>query len=182
MKSSKTSLFLMELIIAILFFSISSAVCIQLFVKSHLLDQKTQEENRLLITCQNLNEIYLGILPELYDSEPVLLKEKIISILKEDIQMKNVCLLSANGFPDYFNQPVSDSIFSIPLFYGANGKPTSFENSTTAIVFYFQGCDELNNYHASTYAFHIELNEQGKKQSNEIYHVDLIKHIPERIQ
>ena len=35
MNRSKTSLFLMELIIAILFFSLSCAVCIQLFFKAH---------------------------------------------------------------------------------------------------------------------------------------------------
>lgn len=41
----KSSLFLMELIIAIAFFTIASAVCLQLFVKSHLLGNKTRELN-----------------------------------------------------------------------------------------------------------------------------------------
>lgn len=60
MKSSRSSLFLMELIISILFFSIASAACIQLFVKAHLLDQKTQEQNQALIWSQNLSVLWLA--------------------------------------------------------------------------------------------------------------------------
>ncbi len=35
----RSSLFLMELIVAILFFSLAAAVCVRLFVKSHTLEQ-----------------------------------------------------------------------------------------------------------------------------------------------
>ena len=69
MKSSKSSLFLMELIIAILFFSLASAVCIQLFVKSHTLGKTTTDENKSLLMCQNFSEIFLGIIPEYYASD-----------------------------------------------------------------------------------------------------------------
>ena len=41
--SSRSGLLLMEIIIAILFFSVVSAVCLQLFVKSHNLGQDTEE-------------------------------------------------------------------------------------------------------------------------------------------
>ena len=41
--SSRSGLLLMEIIIAILFFSVVSAVCLQLFVKSHNLGQDTAE-------------------------------------------------------------------------------------------------------------------------------------------
>lgn len=44
-RANLSSLFLMELILAILFFSIASAVCVQFFVKSHLLSEKAQELN-----------------------------------------------------------------------------------------------------------------------------------------
>lgn len=43
LRSSRSSLFLMELIIVILFFSIGSAVCIQAFVKAHLLSQSARD-------------------------------------------------------------------------------------------------------------------------------------------
>ena len=58
MKSSKSSLFLLELIIAILFFSISAAACIQLFAKAHTVDIRTGEQNQTIIWSQNLAELW----------------------------------------------------------------------------------------------------------------------------
>lgn len=55
---SKSELFLMELIIVILFFSLSAAVCLQLFVKAHTLDEKTVEQYNTVVWCQNLAELY----------------------------------------------------------------------------------------------------------------------------
>ena len=50
MKHSRFSLFLMEMIIAILFFfSLASAVCIQLFARSHLLSTQTVNQNHAVI-------------------------------------------------------------------------------------------------------------------------------------
>lgn len=59
MRHSRSSLFLMELILAILFFSLSSAVCIQLFAKSHTLGRQTVKQNQSLIHTQNLAESFL---------------------------------------------------------------------------------------------------------------------------
>lgn len=61
MKHSRSSLFLMEMIIAILFFSLASAVCIQLFAKSHLLSTQTVNQNQAVIQAQNLAESYLAL-------------------------------------------------------------------------------------------------------------------------
>ncbi len=58
---SKSSLFLIELIIVILFFSLASAVCIQLFVKAHLFGQETERGNRFLTYAQNYAEVYRGV-------------------------------------------------------------------------------------------------------------------------
>lgn len=41
--ANRSSLFLMEIIIAILFFCVAGTVCIQLFVKSHLLTRESKE-------------------------------------------------------------------------------------------------------------------------------------------
>lgn len=60
MKHSKSSLFLMELIIAILFFSLASTVCIQLFAKAHILSNQTVNENHAVIHAQNLAECFLS--------------------------------------------------------------------------------------------------------------------------
>lgn len=61
MKHSRSSLFLMEMIIAILFFSLASAVCIQLFARSHLLSTRTVNQNYAVIWAQNLAESYLSL-------------------------------------------------------------------------------------------------------------------------
>jgi hypothetical protein len=50
-------LFLTELILAILFFSLSSACCVQFFVKAHLMNQDAQARNQAVITCTGATEI-----------------------------------------------------------------------------------------------------------------------------
>lgn len=57
---SRTSLVLMELIITILFFSLASAVCVQLFVKAHLTTNKTRELNHALSITQSIAEVMNG--------------------------------------------------------------------------------------------------------------------------
>ncbi len=58
--TSKSALFLMELIIAIFFFSLASAVCIQLFVKAHLMGTSNTNKNHALLWAQNIAETYTG--------------------------------------------------------------------------------------------------------------------------
>lgn len=60
MGKSRTSLFLMELIIVILFFSIASAVCMQLFAKAHLTSVKTKELNHAVAIAQSYAEVMRG--------------------------------------------------------------------------------------------------------------------------
>lgn len=57
---SKTSLFLMELIIIILFFSVASAVCVQFFVKAHTIGEKTRELNYAVAAAQGFAEVMRG--------------------------------------------------------------------------------------------------------------------------
>ncbi|MDE5910576.1 MAG: hypothetical protein K2H52_17875 [Lachnospiraceae bacterium] len=59
-KSSKSGLFLMEMILSVLFFSLSSAVCVQLFVKSHLISQQSVDLNCAVEHCQNVAEAFYG--------------------------------------------------------------------------------------------------------------------------
>ena len=43
--NNTSSLFLLELILAVLFFSVSSALCIQIFTKAHLMSQDARDLN-----------------------------------------------------------------------------------------------------------------------------------------
>ncbi len=56
-RARSSSLFLMELIIAIFFFSAASAVCIQFFVKSHLLSQESNALNHAVNECTSTAEL-----------------------------------------------------------------------------------------------------------------------------
>lgn len=56
-RAQSSSLFLLELILAILFFSLSSAICLQLFVKSHLLSNDAQDLNLAVNECSGIAEI-----------------------------------------------------------------------------------------------------------------------------
>ena len=55
---SKSSLFLLELIIAILFFSVASALCVQLFVKSHQMSVKSSDLNHAVLVAQSAADVY----------------------------------------------------------------------------------------------------------------------------
>ena len=55
--SSRSGLLLMEIIIAILLFSVVSALCLQLFVKSHKLGQNTEELDMAVRQASSVAEI-----------------------------------------------------------------------------------------------------------------------------
>ena len=48
----------MELIIAILFFSLAAAICIQLFVKSHMISERSIALNHSILLAHNTAEIF----------------------------------------------------------------------------------------------------------------------------
>lgn len=56
-RARSSSLFLMELIIAILFFSVFSAVCVQFFVKSHLLSNDANALTHAVNECASTAEM-----------------------------------------------------------------------------------------------------------------------------
>jgi hypothetical protein len=58
--SSKMSLFLMELIVAIMFFSLSAAVCVRLFSSAHIMADSTENLSNAIIWSQNLSETFVG--------------------------------------------------------------------------------------------------------------------------
>lgn len=54
----RSSLFLMELLIAIFFFSLAAAVCVRLFVKSYTLEQESQNLNRAVNAASSVAELF----------------------------------------------------------------------------------------------------------------------------
>ncbi len=58
--SSKAGLFLMELIAAILIFSIAGAVCLQLFAKARVVSTESKELSHAVSAVQAQTEIFYG--------------------------------------------------------------------------------------------------------------------------
>ena len=56
MRSSKSALFLMELIIVIAFFALASAVCMRLFVHAHLVSKQSADLNMAVGAAQSAAE------------------------------------------------------------------------------------------------------------------------------
>lgn len=56
--AKRSSLFLMELIIAILFFSLASTVCVRIFVKSHTLEEESIQLNHAISAATSVAEIF----------------------------------------------------------------------------------------------------------------------------
>lgn len=56
--SSKSSLFLMELIMSTLFFCLAAAVCIQMFVKSHTLSETSLTLNHSIVWAESLSDTF----------------------------------------------------------------------------------------------------------------------------
>lgn len=81
---SKTSLFLMELIIAILFFSISGAICVQLFVKAHMLSETSVEMNNSVLWTQNVSETFHGMHGSLHSIADFFSDSSIVIVSYED--------------------------------------------------------------------------------------------------
>lgn len=74
--SSKASLFLMELIIAILVFSLSSAICVRFFAKAHLLTEDTQNLNHAISLAESAAEVFYGVDGKLTDMRSILDSEQ----------------------------------------------------------------------------------------------------------
>lgn len=79
-RAKSSSLFLLELILAILFFSLASAVCVQFFVKSHILSRDAQSLNHAVNECSGIAEIVntsdgteevLDLITEVYFDAPI---------------------------------------------------------------------------------------------------------------
>ena len=57
-RNSRSGLFLMEMIISILFFSITSAITVQLFIKAHNIDDQSVSLSQGSIILQNVAEVF----------------------------------------------------------------------------------------------------------------------------
>ena len=62
--NNRSSLFLLEIVIAILFFAIVSAVCLRAFAKSHTLSQQAADTNQVISNMENVAELLKSVEPQ----------------------------------------------------------------------------------------------------------------------
>lgn len=62
--NNRSGLFLLEIVIAILFFAIVSAVCLRAFAKSHTLSQQASDTNHAISNMENVAELLKSVDPE----------------------------------------------------------------------------------------------------------------------
>ncbi len=74
--TSKASLFLMELIIAILIFSLASGFCVRFFAKAHILTEDTKNLNHAVSLTQSAAEIFYGMNGQLNEIQSTLDADK----------------------------------------------------------------------------------------------------------
>lgn len=116
-----SSLFLMELILAIFFFSIASAVCVQFFVKSHLLSHDSDALNHAVNECAGVAEI-LDTADSISDS---------IDLLKQ--------LYSSESYPDTVDLTEADISFC----YDDNFLPCSAKDSAYILYLHIEQSEQM---------------------------------------
>lgn len=72
LRSHGSGLFLIEMIIGIGFFSLACAVCVQLFVKGHLMSVESNELSRSVIYAQNAAEAFKATDGDINDTAELL--------------------------------------------------------------------------------------------------------------
>lgn len=87
--TSKTGLFLMELMMAILFFCLAAAVCVQMFIKGHILSDRSVSLNHAVVYCESMAETFYscdGNLQEMKDflEGTTTIEDRIINWIPDD--------------------------------------------------------------------------------------------------
>ncbi len=115
--TSRSGLFLMELIISILFFSLAGAVCVKLFVNSHIISKSSVELNHSLEWSQNVAEVFYSCNGDI---------EKMAAVFQS--QNQNCILYDADSSPSGNTELV--------LLFNSDFSPViNYQNS--GMVFYF---------------------------------------------
>lgn len=149
-RARSSSLFLMELIIAIFFFSAASAVCIQFFVKSHLLSQESNALNHAVNECTSTAELIdasdsvedsLNMLMRLYPNGSY--PNAYLSSTETEVQEADVQIYYDDSFKECISQ---DSSYMLALHISKDGtndgllladmQVISTEDSNAAAVIY----------------------------------------------
>lgn len=97
-RTSKSGLFLLELVLGILFFSLASAVCVSLFVNARLTSARSRDLTEAMLQAQTVAESYRSVDGDM---------ERLAQLLDAQQQEDVLCL-----FYDKDWNPASDSNYA----------------------------------------------------------------------
>lgn len=149
---SHSNMFLTEMIITILFFSLASSVCLRMFAKSHQLREDTKNLNMAINQTNNAAEL-----------------------LKHAISSEKTAGRTREPFPSCIlkEYPLADSDDEmVRIYYNKNWKPCRDKNSVYCMELTQTKEDELLVYKIEV------LNRKDKEER--IYSLDLKLHQPDR--
>lgn len=130
----KSSLFLMEIMLNILFFAVLVTICLQLFFKAHNLSEDTSALHRAITTCTSIAEVYQSN----PDGEEV-----ILTIYPDAIALNKTILI-------YFDEeymPCNEAGSS----YRAVLEPKEIEHTATISLYSQESADAIYSLAVSSY-------------------------------
>ena len=130
--SSRSSIFLIELIISIFFFIVSMSIILQIFAKSHYVSQSSSNLNNIILYSQNISECFLS-----YDGDFSSLKNANKSITCNTIYTDNT----------YFDLTNSNTM--LILFDNDWNIVPSLEFSTYGLITHYrtESASDYGNFH-----------------------------------
>ncbi len=132
----KSSLFLMEIMINILFFAVLVTICLQLFFKAHTLSENTSVLHRAVTACTSIAEVYQSS----HDGQEI-----IMNVYPNAIALNSAILIYFDE--NYLPCAESDSCYRAVIDHGAS--------PDTNITFYEQNSGKiLYSLEISTYIPH----------------------------
>lgn len=151
-----SSIFLLELILAILFFSIASAVCVQIFVKAHTMSESSQALNFAVSECSGMAEV----LTTADDLEEI--KQHLETLYP---------MASQTTFPD------------VVLYYNDNFESCTHPQAHFQLSFTLKDISQDISPKAESFStFQALISFQDIVTQEQIYALDIKHHIPQEVQ
>lgn len=158
--NNTSSLFLLELILAVLFFSVASALCVRIFIKAHLMSQEAKDLNFAVNEVTSMAEQF-----------------------SSDIQNSDTANPSDDTTSDSSTQQTSHASEDYISYYDADYAPCDNENAAYVLTIHYEP-DNTDNADNFLLKAHISMDTiaDSQKDSRNIYSLDVTGHRQRRME
>ena len=164
--NNTSSLFLLELILAVLFFSVASALCVRIFIKAHLMSQEAKDLNFAVNEVTSMAEQFSSDVQN-----------------SADIQDSAASNSSNDTASDSSTQQTSHTSEDYISYYDADYAPCDSENAAYVLTIHYEP-DNTDNSDNFLLKAHISMDTiaDGQKDSRNIYSLDVTGHRQRRAE